>query len=216
LESRRGMKKPSTDFEPSGVAWGREAETWHNGADVEIHLYARSLQKAAKILVEKLDWNEKPETAWDVGPIVFLHRQAIELGLKAVVGEGSGFLKTPTDHLTLAKTHSLRWLAQISCQVIKAVQWEAEFKCEGVCSLAEFSALVAEIEAMEPVSAAIYAERTKKKLGETPVQLSKKKVLEIALKLDALIDLLAATADNLAATADLMEVHEDNTRRTIQ
>ncbi len=87
---------------------------------------------------------------------------------------------------------------------------------QGSVHLAEFSALVAEIEAMEPVSAAIYAERTKKKLGETPVQLSKKKVLEIALKLDALIDLLAATADNLAATADLMEVHEDNTRRTIQ
>lgn len=137
-------------------------------------------------------------------------------GRLAVVGEGSGFLKTPTDHLTLAKTHSLRWLAQITCQIIKVVQWEAEFKCEGVCNLAEFSALVAEIEAMEPVLAAIYAERTKKKLGETPAQLSKKKVLEIVLKRDALVDLLAATADDLAATADLMNVHEGTRRPTIQ
>ncbi len=210
------MKKPFTEFVPSGSASQRELDTWHNGADVEIHLYARSLQKAAKILVEKLDWNENPETAWDVGPIVFLYRQAIELGLKAVAGEGSGFLKTPTDHLTLAKTHSLRWLTQITCQIVKVAQWEAEFKCEGVCNLAEFSALVAEIEAMEPVSAAIYAERTKKKLGETPVQLGKKKVLEIVLKIDALIDLLATTADDLAATADLMNVHEGNRGQTIQ
>jgi hypothetical protein len=38
-------------------------------------------------------------------------------------------LPTPTDPLTLAKTRSLRWLAQIVGQIIKAVGWENEFKC---------------------------------------------------------------------------------------
>jgi len=30
-------------------------ESWHSGGDTEIHLYARSLQSAAKSLVEKLE-----------------------------------------------------------------------------------------------------------------------------------------------------------------
>ncbi len=186
--------------------------SWHNGAEIEIGCYARSLHKAAKLLLDNLDRRENPKTAWDVGPIILLYRQAIELQLKFLVGEGSRFLQSPTDHLTLAKTHSLRWLAQIACQIIKAVQWESEFKCAGVTSLAEFSAMIATLEAMEPVSAAVYAERTKKDLGETPPQLGRSKLLEMAPKLDALIDLLAATADGLAATADLMEIGPDDGR----
>jgi hypothetical protein len=117
-------------------------ETWHNGANVEIHFYARSLQKAAKALIEKLELDQSARRDWDVCPIIVLYRQAVELQLKAVVGEGSKFLTSPTDHITLYKTHSLRWLAQIVCQIIKAVKWESEFKCEGVASLADFSALI--------------------------------------------------------------------------
>lgn len=184
-------------------------EHWHNGAEIEIGLYAGSLHKAAKLLLESLDRNENPKTAWDVGPIITLYRQAVELQMKFLVGEGGRFLASPTDHLTLAKTHSLRWLAQIVCQIIKAVQWGAEFKCEGVSGLTEFSALIAELETMEPVGAAIYADRTKKHLGDIPPQLRKARFLEIAWKLDGLIDLLAATADGLAATADLMELDAD-------
>jgi hypothetical protein len=71
------------------------------------------------------------------------------------VGEGSNFLPSPTDPLTLAKTRSLRWLAQIVCQIIRAVKWENEFKCEGVASLADFSALIAELEALDPVAVAV-------------------------------------------------------------
>jgi hypothetical protein len=194
----------------------RAGDSWHNGADVEIGLYARSLHKSAKLLLENLDRQEHPKTAWDIGPIITLYRQATELEMKFLVGEGGRFLASSTDHLTLAKTHSLRWLAQIVCQVIKAVQWEAEFKCEGVSNLTEFTALVAELEAMEPISAAIYGERTKKNLGDAPPQLQKTRVLEISPKLDGLIDLLAATADGLAATADLMELGTDGGSGTIQ
>ena len=42
-------------------------ETWHNGADVEILFYARSLQKAAKALIETLDLEPNPKTEWDDG-----------------------------------------------------------------------------------------------------------------------------------------------------
>jgi len=92
---------------------------WPNGADVEIHLYADSLQRAAKCLLERLDPREDRKAAWDTAPNILLYRQAVELGLKALVGEGAAFLKTPTDHLTVYKTRSLRWLAQIVYQIIE-------------------------------------------------------------------------------------------------
>jgi hypothetical protein len=180
-------------------------DEWHNGADVEIHFYARSLQKAAKLLLGSLEPEESATTAWDVGPVLLLYRQAVELNLKSLVGEGSSFLPTPTDHITLYKTHSLRWLAQIVCQIIKAVQWEGEFRCEGTASLAEFAALIGELEAMDPVSCAVHS-RERGGPGELPPSLRREKILLLLPKLDALLDLLAATADGLAATSDLMEV----------
>ncbi|MCZ2153414.1 MAG: hypothetical protein LC114_05870 [Bryobacterales bacterium] len=125
--------------------------------------------------------------------------------MKSLVGDGSSFLPTPTDHITLYKTHSLRWLAQIVCQIIKAAQWEAEFQCVGVSGLAEFSALIGELEAMDPVLCSVHS-RERGRPGELPPSLRSEKILGLVPKLDALLDLLAATADGLAATSDLMEV----------
>jgi hypothetical protein len=195
-------KPPRSRFSRPKPKHGVVIESWHNGADVEIHRYARSLQKAAKTLTEKLELDGNPGTDWDVGPILLLYRQALELHMKAVVGEGGNFLASPTDHLTLYKTHSLRWLAQIVCQIIKKVGWEGEFKCEGVASLAEFSALVNQLEDVEPVSCAVHS-TDRDRLGGVPSQLQKPKIAELLPKLDALVDLLAATADGLAAEWDL-------------
>ena len=69
------------------------AESWHKGADTEINLYARSLQKAALSLARTLE----PQPSTGVCPIIWLYRQALKLQLKAVVGEGSNFLKSITD-----------------------------------------------------------------------------------------------------------------------
>jgi hypothetical protein len=125
----------------------------------------------------------------------------VELHLKALVDEGCNFLPSPTDPLTLAKTHSLRWLAQIVGQIIKAVRWETEFKCEGVSSLADFSALVSELEALDPVAVAV-GPANRRPDSWVPNQLLPPNVVQFAKKLDALIDLLDATADALAATLD--------------
>jgi hypothetical protein len=111
-----------------------------------------------------LEFDGKPGNDWDVCPIIALYRQALALHMKAVVGEGGKFLASPMEHITLYKTQSPRWLTQIVCQFIKTVRWESEF-----------SALVHQLEALEPVSCAVH---------------------------DALVDLLAATADSLAATWD--------------
>src|SRR5579864_8651397 len=122
------MKKPPVLRFPKAKALAQSADrAWHNGGDIEIHLYARSLHKAAKTLIETLHLEPNPKTAWDACPVILLYREAIELHLKALVGEGSNFLPSPTDPLSLAKTHSLRWLAQIVCQIIKMVGWENEF-----------------------------------------------------------------------------------------
>jgi hypothetical protein len=149
-------KRFATRFSKPKAKRSATIESWHNGADAEIHLYARSLQKAAKSLVEKLTPQQSPGTAWDVCPIIWLYRQALELHLKALVGEGSNFLKSKTDPISLYRTHSLRWLTQIVCQVIKTVGWESDFACEGVSSLTEFSSLINEIESLDPVSCAVH------------------------------------------------------------
>jgi hypothetical protein len=175
-------------------------ETWHNGGDAEILRYARSLHKAAGTFVEILTRHQNAGTDWDACPVVLMYRQALEIQLKLLVGEGSNFLKTRTDPISLAGTHSLRWLAQIVCQIIRAVGWEYEFTCEGVSSLAEFSALVNEVEVFDPIARAI-------RLGaKDPAAVSEYyrafDVVQFAKKLDGLLDLLDVTADALSATWD--------------
>jgi hypothetical protein len=163
--------------------------SWHNGGDVEIHLYARSLHKAAKTLIETLNLEPDPRTAWDGCPVILLYRHSVELQLKALVDEGSNFLKERTDSITLYKTHSLRWLAQIVGQIIKAVKWESKFKCEGVSSLADFTALVSELEALDPVAVAVQS-RNRRPDGWVPNQLLPPNVVRFAKRLDGLLDLL--------------------------
>ncbi len=174
---------------------------WHNGGDIEVMMYARSLHKAAKILIATLDLQPNPRTAWDACPVVLLYRQSVELHLKALADEGGNFLKERPDPLSLAKTHSLRWLAQIVCQIIKTVKWENEFRCEGVAGLADFSALVSELEALDPVAVAMHPVNRRPD-GWVPNQLLPPNVVQFAKKLDALLDLLDVTADALAAAWD--------------
>src|SRR5579863_10004515 len=154
--------KNTTVSRPSKTKAGTRSliESWHGGGDIEILQYARSLQRAAWTLLGKPEREQKPRTDWDACPVVLLYRQALEINLKVLVGEGSNFLPSPTDPISLFGTTSLRWLAQIVCQVIMKIVWESEFKCEGVLSLVEFSALVNEVEVFDPVTRAIRHSRT--------------------------------------------------------
>jgi hypothetical protein len=86
------MTKPASRFSKPKAKVESADLTWHNGAAAEIHSYALSLQKAAKTLVERLE-NENARMDWDACPVVLLYREALELYLKALVGEGSNFLK---------------------------------------------------------------------------------------------------------------------------
>jgi hypothetical protein len=195
-------KRPSVRriVRPKENTGGRQPN-WHNGADVEIRLYARSLQNAAKTLVEGLELDQNSTTIWDASPVVVLYRQALEIHLKLLVGEGSNFLKPRTDPISLYRTHSLRWLAQIVCQIIKTVGWEGDFKCEGLVSLADFSALVNEVESSDPITRAVHPSSlgVGSSVSQNPHAFN---VVGIAKRMDALLDLLDVTADALAATWD--------------
>jgi hypothetical protein len=213
-------KPPVLRFPKAKAVAQSDDRSWHNGGDIEIALYARSLHKAAKTLIETLDLEPNPKTAWNACPVILLYRQALELHLKALVGEGGNFLPSPTDSITLYKTHSLRWLAQIVCQIIRAVKWESEFKCEGVASLADFGAVVNELEALDPVSCAVQS-GSRGRDGSVPHQLQPPNVVQFTKKLDGLLDLLDVTADALAATWDQVSGEEnfhagDNIKPTIQ
>jgi hypothetical protein len=192
-------KKPSVPRPAKPMAVFQDDEpTWHNGGDIEIGLYARSLHKAAKTLIATLSLEPNSKTAWDACPAILLYRQSVELHLKALVGEGRNFLLSPTNPITLYKTHSLRWLAQIVCQIIKAVRWENQFKCEGIATLADFIGAVNELEALDPVSIAVYS-GSRARDGSAPHQLQPPNVVRFAKQLDFLLTLLDVTVDALAA-----------------
>jgi hypothetical protein len=171
-------------------------ETWHNGGDIELALYANSLHNTARALITSWGTPPAPASDWDAAPIVLLYRQAVELKTKALVGEGTDFTRSPADYISLAKTRSLRWVAQHVCSIIRALALEPEFKCEGISSLADFSALMAELELLDPVYVAVFPHM---RTGAPPAKLLPHNIVNIATRLDALIGLLDRTTASLSA-----------------
>jgi hypothetical protein len=200
-------KKPPVLSFPKTRAIVQNERSWHNGGDIEIALYAGSLHRAAKTLIQTLDLQPNPKTAWDACPVILLYRQSVELHLKALVDEGCSCLLSPTDPISLYKTHSLRWLAQIVCQIIKTIQWENEFKSEGIGRLSDFSALVSELEALDPVSRTVHSDSSRSD-GSVPYELQPPNVVRLAKRLDGLLHLLDATTDALAATGKQLSGEE--------
>jgi hypothetical protein len=132
---------------------------------------------------------------------VLLYRQALEIHLKILVGEGSGFLPVDTDPILLSASNPLHALAKIVCQIIQEVGWQSEFKSLGVGNLDEFGAFVNEVESFDPVSRAIRNSRTK---GPDSVSEFYRDfdIFRFATRLNALLELLDSTADALAAEFD--------------
>jgi hypothetical protein len=172
--------------------------SWHNGGDIEIYQYAMSLQLAARRLVDMVEL-ENPRSHWADSPIILLYRQALELHLKFLVDAGDNFLKTRVDPISLASTHSLRWLAQITRQIIRKVGCENTFTCEGVASLTDFGAFIEEVESLEPVTRAIRSSNGPSSVSDSFLSFD---VVRFARRLDGLLQLLDVTADALAAAWD--------------
>jgi hypothetical protein len=119
--------------------------------------------------------------------------------LKLLVGAGTNFLKTIVDPISLASTHSLRWLAQITDQIIRKVGWEKTFTCQSITSLNDFRVLVNEVESLEPVAQAIRSSKGRNSVSDPFLGFD---VVQFARRLDCLLDLLDVTTDALAATQD--------------
>src|ERR1019366_2994871 len=172
----------------------------HNVPAKDLFLYARSFHKAAKALAA-FQLDASPLADFDISPVVFMYRHAVELHLKALVlGEGGNFLATKPDALSVHKTHSVSWLAQFVVQIITALKWEREFRCEGVENLADFKAIIEEIDSVDPGFAFRCPGKTEEP-GSVPGQLAFS-VREFARRMDAILELLDSTADALAATWD--------------
>lgn len=84
------------------------------------------------------------------------------------------------------------------------MKWENAFKYEGVSSLADFSTLLGELEALDPVGIAVQFSNLRSD-GSVPTQLQPPNIVQFARKLDSVLNLLDATADALAAMGDQME-----------
>jgi hypothetical protein len=174
----------------------------HNVPAKDLFLYARSFHKAAKTLAA-FQLDASPLADFDVAPAVFMYRHAVELHLKAMVlGEGGNFLATKPDALSVHKTHSVSWLAQFVCQIITAVKWENEFKCEGIENLADFKAVTEELSAVDPGSYVFRLPVSAEAKDSVPGRV-KPTIGDFTRRMDALLELLDSTADALAAEWDM-------------
>src|ERR1035437_9785361 len=175
----------------------------HNVPAKDLFLYARSFHKAAKAVAGALQLDASPFADSDVSPVVFMYRHAIELHLKAIVlGDGGNFLATKPDALSVHKTHSVSWLAQFVCQIVTAADLEGAFKCAGVESLADFKAVIEELNAVDPGSYVFRLPVSAEGLDSAPGHI-KLTMRDFARRMDALLELLDSTADALAAEWDL-------------
>jgi hypothetical protein len=174
---------------------------WRNVPEPDFYLYARSFHGAAKRLAGMLD--SAPLTALDICPVLSAYRKAVELSLKVIVlGEGGNFLPTKPDPISVHKTRSVSWLAQFVCQIITTLNWEEEFRCEGVASLADFKAVIEDVNTIEPDFHAFRFPAGP--VGpDTPAGELTTTVRDFVRRLDAVLDLLDGTADALAAEWDL-------------
>jgi len=180
-----------------------------NVHDQDLWLHARSFHTAAKKLAEALESDSGPFIEFAACPVVFMYRHALELHLKAIVlGEGGNFLVTKPDRLSIQKTHSVSWLAQFVVQIVTVLQWEKEFKCEGIENLDGFKAAVQEVNSVDPGSYSVHLPVTTEAQDSAQGQ-AKSTIRNFAHRMDALLELLNATADALAAEWDMRsEVYE--------
>ena len=189
-----------------------ESLNWQNVPEQDLYLYARSFHAAAKRLAAALDAGET--SSYDLCPVLSAYRKAVELSLKVVVlGEGGNFLPTRPDPISVHKTGSISWLAQFVCQIITALGWENEFRCEDVENLADFKALIVEVSAIDPDFHAFRCptDRLEPDAAASGLTISGRRFVR---RLDALLDLLDGTVDALAAEWDSRsgenEWHGDN------
>lgn len=166
----------------------------------DLFLYAHSFHEAAKALAASFRIDPDALAPSAAYPVVFMYRHAVELHLKAIVlGEGGNFLATKPDPISISTSHSVSWLAQIACRIVTALKWEPEFRCEGIEDLADFKAAVEKVNSVDPGS---YTFRW-------PIDpQSEASVRQFAKRMDALIELLASTADAIAAEWDLRSGEE--------
>ena len=176
---------------------------WRNVPERDLCFYARSFHKAAKTLAGALDLDSGPFSDPDLSPVVFIYRHALELHLKAVVlGEGGNFLATKPDAISVHKTHSVSWLAQFVCQIITAVKWEKESKCDGIENLADFKAVIEELGAVDPGSYVFRLPVSAEGKDSVPGRVNLT-IGDFARRMDALLELLDSTADALTAEWDM-------------
>jgi hypothetical protein len=170
---------------------------WQHVPAKDLFLYAHSFHKAAKTLAASFqpEANALGDFLPAVCPVIFMYRHAVELHLKVIVlADGGNFLAPKPDPISICTSHSVSWLAQFVCRIVTALHWEQEFRCEGIETLADFRAVVEEVNSVDPGS---YNFRC-------PVDSrSQSSVRDFGKKMDTVIGLLESTADALAAEWDL-------------
>jgi hypothetical protein len=175
---------------------------WHNVPEEEFFLYARAFRAAAKTMALAVELAPGPSTKFAACPVVFMYRHALELHLKALIlGDGSNFLATKPDRMSVYKTHSVSWLSQFVCQIVTTLNWQKEFTCVGIETLADFKTFVEDVNSVDP-GPYLFRYPASTEALDSVENTSTFSVREFGRRMDALLELLDSTANALAATWD--------------
>jgi hypothetical protein len=164
-----------------------------------LYFLAQATHKAAKRLAAALQLDATPLSHFDAYPCLYTYRHAVELYLKDIVlNEGGNFLGNgKPDHISVAKTRSLSWLAQFVVQIVTALQWEERFRCEGIEDIVAFKEIIEEVNRIDTASPLFRLPGDPRRQNAVAVELR-----ALLRRLDALLDMLNSTADTLAAEWD--------------
>jgi hypothetical protein len=161
--------------------------------DADLIFYAHSTCKAAKKLAAQID--DDHFSFFDAYSILHLYRHAAELFLKAIaLGNGANFLPSRPDPISVTNSKSVSWLSQFLLQIVTILGWEQQLRCDEVPDIPAFRRMIEKVNNIE-IGHPLFPLPNRHSFAHDLRQLIR--------SLDALLDLLASTADALSVEWDL-------------
>ena len=186
------------DLSLSTTSTPEDPQHWNRHPAEEFPFYALACHEAAKLLAGALECDSGAFIQFNSCPMVVMYRHAVEYYLKALVlGPGASFLTTRPDPVSICKTHSLAWLSQFVCQIVTAIGWAREFKCDGISNLVEFRATIEQLNHVHSYTESIrFPAHARGRNSDLIARTFN--VHEFAHRMDALLSLLSRTVEALA------------------
>jgi len=128
---------------------------WKQSPIDDLDMFGDAYHAAGKLLVEKFE--NTPGFAYELIPIFFLYRHAVELYLKAIAYQGAKLLNLTSDDRIandpkLLSSHGLKRYVPLLRKICSNRGWRMDDKDKGHASLDEIFHFIEELDGIDPKS----------------------------------------------------------------